>query len=120
MIAHVSVYVSNYEKAKEFYSKALAPVSYEIVKDFPEYKAAGLGVKGMPDLWIIEKTPVGGGHVAIMSGDKSAVDAFYKAALENGAKDNGAPGIRKEYSENYYAAFVLDEDGNNIEVVSFN
>src|SRR3989344_1580566 len=119
MISHVSVHVSNYEKAKEFYTKALAPISYVVVKDFPEYKVAGFGVPGMPDLWVSEKQPAGGGHVAMLVGDKSAVDAFYKAALEAGGKDNGAPGLRTEYSQDYYAAFILDSDGNNIEVVTF-
>jgi catechol 2,3-dioxygenase-like lactoylglutathione lyase family enzyme len=120
MIAHVSIHVSNYEKSKEFYLKTLKPLGYEAVMDLPEYKSTGFGVRGSPDFWVIEKPSVTGSeHAAILVGDKSAVDAFHKAALEAGGKDNGAPGIRQEYSLDYYAAFVFDLDGNNIEAVTF-
>ena len=120
MIHHASVYVSNYEKAKEFYAKALAPIAYEAVMDMPQHKVVGMGVKGAPDLWIVEKAAApGGAHIALLVGDKSLVDAFHKSALEAGATDNGAPGIRKEYSSDYYAAYILDMDKNNIEVVTF-
>ncbi|OGF93714.1 hypothetical protein A3G54_02105 [Candidatus Giovannonibacteria bacterium RIFCSPLOWO2_12_FULL_44_15] len=120
MIAHVSIHVSNYEKSKDFYTKALAPLGYEAVMDMPQHKVMGMGVKGNPDLWIVErKENLGREHAAILVGDKSVVDQFHKAALEAGGKDNGAPGIRQEYSPDYYAAFVLDLDGNNIEAVCF-
>ena len=120
MIAHVSIHVLNYEKSKDFYVKAIAPLGYEVVMDLPQHKVTGFGVKGMPDFWIVErKENLGGEHAAILVGDKSMVDEFYKAVLEAGGKDNGAPGIREEYSPDYYAAFVLDPDGNNIEAVCF-
>jgi catechol 2,3-dioxygenase-like lactoylglutathione lyase family enzyme len=80
--------------------------------------AAGFGVNGKPDLWIggeggLNK-PV---HVAILAKDRSAVDAFYEAAIAAGGRDNGAPGIRAHYHPDYYGAFVLDPDGHNIEAV---
>ena len=80
--------------------------------------AAGFGIDGKPDFWIggeggLEKAV----HVAIQSKDRAGVDAFHKAALAAGGKDNGAPGLRPHYHANYYGAFVLDPDGHNIEAV---
>lgn len=117
MIDHTSLNVSNYEKSKEFYSKALAPLNYSLLMDIPEMQAAGFGANGKPDLWISQKEHRGTVHVAVTAEKRSLVDAFYKAALEAGGKDNGAPGLRSEYHANYYGAFVYDFDGNNIEVV---
>ena len=81
-------------------------------------KACGFGRDGKPDFWIGGE----GGlnqplHIAIATKDRAAVDAFYKAAMAAGAKDNGAPGLRPHYHPNYYGAFVLDFDGHNIEAV---
>ena len=80
--------------------------------------AAGFGADGKPDFWIGGE----GGlnkplHVAILAGNRAAVDAFYHAAIAAGGRDNGAPGIRAHYHPNYYAAFVFDPDGHNIEAV---
>lgn len=119
MIAHAALTVSNYEKAKEFYRKTLAPIGYEFTDDHPEWKAGGYKEGGNTSFWIGEKEPAGGGHVAFEVKSKEEVEAFYKAALEVGAKDNGAPGYRKEYWPGYYAAFVHDIDGNNVEAVWF-
>jgi catechol 2,3-dioxygenase-like lactoylglutathione lyase family enzyme len=122
MIDHIGFSVSDYARAKAFYEKALAPLGYVLVKevqqDANEAPAAGFGVNGKPDFWIggeggLNK-PV---HVAIAARDRAGVDAFYKAALAAGGKDNGPPGIRAHYHPNYYGAFVLDADGNNIEAV---
>ena len=124
MIDHVGFAVSNYERAKEFYAKALAPLGYKLIMEVPAetnhsgFPAAGFGADGKPDFWI-------GGegrlehplHVAIVAKDRAAVDAFHREALAAGARDNGAPGIRALYHPNYYAAFVLDADGHNIEAV---
>ena len=124
MIDHVGYAVSNYERAKEFYAKALAPLGYKLIMEVPAetnhsgFPAAGFGADGKPDFWI-------GGegrlehplHVAIVAKDRAAVDAFHREALAAGARDNGAPGIRALYHPNYYAAFVLDADGPNIEAV---
>ncbi len=118
MIDHVTLNVGEYAAAKEFFSRSLAPLGYNVVKDFPEWKAVGLGQGGKPDFWLAEKQPVGNQHVAVAAPSRAAVDAFYQAALAAGAKDNGAPGIRADYHPAYYAAFVFDADGNNIEAVT--
>ena len=122
MIDHIGFPVSDYERAKSFYTKALAPLGYglvmEVQQDEHDAKACGFGIGGKPDFWIGGE----GGldmplHVAITAKDRASVDAFYKAALSAGGRDNGAPGIRAHYHPNYYGAFVLDPDGHNIEAV---
>jgi catechol 2,3-dioxygenase-like lactoylglutathione lyase family enzyme len=122
MIDHVGFSVSNYERAKAFYLKALAPLGYSLVMEVDQtenhHKAAGFGIGGKPDFWIGGE----GGlnhilHVAILAEDRDAVDAFYRAALAAGGRDNGPPGVRAHYHPNYYAAFVLDPEGHNIEAV---
>jgi len=119
MIAHASLAVSDYATAKEFYKKALAPVGYEFTDDHPEWGAGGYKEGGNTSFWIGQKEKVIGGHVAFEAKNKEQVDSFYKEALAAGAKDNGAPGYRKEYWPGYYAAFVHDVDGNNVEAVWF-
>ena len=124
MIDHVGFPVSDYEWAKSFYAKALAPLGYALVLEVSAAEnpsgepAAGFGRDGKPDFWIGAE----GGlakplHVAIVADDRAAVDEFHRAALAAGAEDNGAPGIRLQYHPNYYAAFVRDRDGHNIEAV---
>lgn len=120
MIDHASVGVSDYQKGKEFYEKALAPLGYKPTMDLPDYKACGFGVgEGMRDFWIGE--PEGGkvarAHIAFAANNKEEVHAFHGAALAAGGTDNGGPGPRENYGPNYYASFVYDLDGNNIEVV---
>lgn len=117
MIAHTSVSVADYEKSKELYAAMLAPLGYALKTDIGEYKVAGYAQGGKTDFWIAEKGPGPGVHVAFMASGKDAVQAFFDAAIEAGATDNGAPGFRAEYSPEYYAAFVHDLDGNNIEAV---
>ncbi|MBX4192019.1 VOC family protein [Candidatus Parcubacteria bacterium] len=119
MIAHATLAVSDYNTAKEFYKKALAPLGYEFTEDHPEWGAGGYKEGGHTSFWIGQKPTVVGGHVAFEAKNKEAVDAFYKEALAAGGKDNGAPGYRKDYWSGYYAAFVHDKDGNNVEVVWF-
>jgi catechol 2,3-dioxygenase-like lactoylglutathione lyase family enzyme len=124
MIDHVGFPVSNYERSKAFYARALAPLGYVLVMEVGAHMtesrapAAGFGVGGKPDFWIggeggLQK-PL---HVAVQANDRATVDAFHKAALAAGGKDNGAPGLRPHYHPNYYAAFVFDLDGHNIEAV---
>lgn len=118
MLDHVSLRVSDYEKSKEFYIKAFAPLGYELVKDFPDYKVAGFGTKESAELWIsTDDNTVVSSHLAVVANGPEAVKGFYDAALAAGGTDNGAPGPRPDYGDNYYAAFVLDLDGNNIEAV---
>ena len=122
MIDHMVFPVSDYARAKAFYEKALAPLGYVLVMEVDQtendQKAAGFGIGGKPDLWIGGE----GGlnriiHVAIAAKDRAAVNAFYDAALAAGGTDNGAPGLRPHYHPNYYAAFVFDLDGHNVEAV---
>ena len=115
MIEHVSVPVSDVGKAKEFYTKALAPLGYELRYDWGE--AAGFTEGGHTSFIIGEAKGAVPTHIAFRAGSKETVDAFYNAAIGAGAKDNGAPGYRKDYSPGYFAAFVHDADGNNVEAV---
>ena len=116
MIDHVGLRTTRYEKMLAFYEATLAPLGYIKMMQFEG--AAGLGKDGVPDLWIGTDDKGGSNiHLALPAADRATVDAFYAAAMANGGKDNGPPGIRPEYSETYYAAFVIDPDGNNLEVV---
>jgi catechol 2,3-dioxygenase-like lactoylglutathione lyase family enzyme len=115
MIDHVSLQVSDYQRSKKFFSAALAPLSYAVLMEFDG--AAGLGA-GRPDFWIAQgESRSGPSHVCFAAANRGQVDAFHKAALAAGGRDNGAPGVRAHYHPNYYGAFVLDPDGNNVEAV---
>ena len=116
MLAHVAVNVTDFEGAKRFYRSALEPLGYRVVYEEPGALAYLADARGL-DFGIGRREPVGGAHVAFECPDRATVDAFYTAALGAGATDNGGPGIRLRYDENYYAAYVLDADGNNIEAV---
>lgn len=116
MIDHVGLIVTSCDVSKEFYAHALAPLNYELVE--AHEGVAAFGPPGMPLFWIYEgKPPHKGVHIAVSAPDRAGVDAFYAAARATGAPDNGPPGLRPEYHEHYYGAFVLDPDGNNIEAV---
>ncbi len=118
MIAHVGLLVSDYKKSKEFYTKVLATLGYTQNMEYGE--AAGFNDGKNTDFWIAtSEKGVVSSHVAFEAKDKAQVEAFYKVALKAGAKDNGGPGYRKKYWSGYYAAFVYDADGHNIEVVFF-
>jgi catechol 2,3-dioxygenase-like lactoylglutathione lyase family enzyme len=116
MIDHTGVTVSDVAESKRFYAAALAPLGYSLLMEFEQ--DAGFGVAPKPDFWIGEGKPhVPPVHVAFRAESRRQVDAFYRAALAAGGRDNGAPGLRPNYHENYYGAFVLDPDGHNIEAV---
>ena len=116
MLDHVTANVSDVEAAKRFYREALAPLGYSLQMEFPG--AAGFGTgEGIPDFWLGSSEERGAAHVAFQAPDRETVDRFYEAAMGAGAKDNGAPGLRPHYHETYYAAYVHDSDGNNIEAV---
>ena len=118
MFDHVGLNVRDYAKSRAFYAQALAPLGYRVVIAFDEWGGAGLGTDKRPEFWIFEREPYGTGtHVSFTCSDRATVDAFHEAALDAGGIDNGAPGLREQYSANYYAAFVHDPDGNNIEAV---
>jgi len=116
MIDHIGLNVADKARAKTFYETTLAPLGYTVVMDFPE--GTGFGPAGKPIFWIARRDPVGAGtHVAFNCAKRAMVDAFHAAALAAGGKDNGKPGLRKDYHPSYYGAFVHDPDGNNIEAV---
>ncbi len=122
MLDHIGFPVGDFAKAKAFYEKALAPLSITLVMEVTHEQtghgaAAGFGVAGKPFFWIGEGAPANRVHVALTAESRADVDAFYRAALAAGGKDNGAPGLRPHYHPDYYGAFVLDADGYNIEAV---
>jgi catechol 2,3-dioxygenase-like lactoylglutathione lyase family enzyme len=122
VIDHTGLNVSDYAKSKAFYLAALAPLGYQVIKELPAQfapeGAVGLGVPPKSDFWIAGGKPQSPPlHVAFRAESRTQVDAFYKAAMAAGGRDNGAPGIRAHYHPNYYGAFVLDPDGHNIEAV---
>jgi predicted lactoylglutathione lyase len=118
MIDHVGLHVANVAAAKKFYSAALAPLGYKVAADYGD-DAAGFGDEsGRPDFWIAKSAAKKSAtHVCFSAKERAQVDAFYKAAIAAGGKDNGKPGIRKDYHPSYYGAFVIDADGNNVEAV---
>jgi len=122
MIDHIGLKTRDYEKAKAFYTQALAPLGYTLLREFGSGAegVAGFGMEGKPDFWISageQGSPV---HLAIAAKDRAAVDAFHRAALAAGARDNGAPGPRPQYHRGYYGAFVIDPEGHNLEAVCHN
>ena len=123
MIAHVGILVGDIEKSKKFYTEALKPIGYQMLREYgvsPTRPAAsaGFGVAPRADFWIYQGTPNKTAvHIAFQVDTRMLVDAFYQAAIAAGGKDNGKPGLRPQYNPNYYGAFVLDPDGNNIEAV---
>jgi len=116
MIDHTGVTVADFAKSKAFYRAALAPLDYEMLMVWGQI--AGFGVPPKPDFWIGQGIPNAPSiHVAFRAKSRAQVDAFYKAAIAAGGRDNGPPGLRPHYHANYYGAFVLDPDGHNVEAV---
>ena len=116
MLDHVAVTVRELEDAKRFYAAALAPLGYSLAMEFPGV-AGFANPEGKPDFWLHEGEATSPTHVAFRSPDRETVDAFHRAALEAGGVDNGAPGLRPQYHEHYYGAYVYDASGHNIEAV---
>jgi catechol 2,3-dioxygenase-like lactoylglutathione lyase family enzyme len=123
MIDHTGVKVSDPVRSRRFYDNALAPLGYQPLAVIPPEHTdgavvVGYGVPPKPDFWLAEGKPNDPViHVAFRAKNRAEVDAFYRAALAHGGRDNGAPGPRPHYHEHYYGAFVLDPDGHNIEAV---
>jgi catechol 2,3-dioxygenase-like lactoylglutathione lyase family enzyme len=120
VLDHVGIEVSDLEASRAFYERALEPLGFGVAMDFAEQaQAIGFGTPEKPSFWIraAGERPSGPIHVAFHATDRARVDRFHEAALAAGAEDNGPPGVREVYHPTYYAAFVLDPDGNNVEAV---
>jgi catechol 2,3-dioxygenase-like lactoylglutathione lyase family enzyme len=115
MFDHMTLHVSDFAAGKAFFAAALAPLGYRPVVEHEGVAAFGAQ---MPQFWLAGSTaPPTPIHLAFMAPDRAAVDAFYEAAIAAGGVDNGGPGLRPQYHADYYAAYVHDADGNNIEAV---
>ncbi len=119
MLDHIGLDVASYNASKSFYTAALEPLGYGVVEETHGF--CGFGPPGKPLFWFHERaddsmvlTPI---HIAFAARDRAAVDAFHAAALTAAGRDNGPPGLREIYHPNYYGAFILDPDGNNVEAV---
>ena len=116
MIDHIVLNVTDIGRSRAFYEAALAPLELEIVADYGEF--LGFGRQDRPFFWIAQREPHHHGvHVAFAASRRAVVDDFHAGALSAGGRDNGSPGLRQQYSPDYYGAFVFDPDGNNIEAV---
>ncbi len=116
MIDHLILNVADVAVSRRFYEPALATLGYQIVMAYSE--GVGFGQAGKPDFWIARREPVHAGvHVAFRAERRALVVQFHQAALKAGGTDNGAPGLRPHYHKDYFGAFVLDPDGNNVEAV---
>lgn len=118
MIDHFGIQVKDLQASKQFYQKALAPLGYELRFDNEYAVSFGEARSTDPggDFWlgIGQQKPM---HFAFNAKTHAEVGAFYQAGLVAGGQDNGAPGLRSHYHPNYYATFLIDPDGNNIEAV---
>lgn len=115
MLDHIGLRTTRVKEMIAFYEAILAPLGYSKQMDFGT--AAGFGRDGELPLWIGEGEAASAVHLALAAASHAEVDAFYEAALAQGARDNGPPGLRPHYHADYYGAFVLDPDGNNLEAV---
>lgn len=122
MIDHTGIFVSDWSRGRAFYDAVFKALGGSCMSEIPTEYTGGFHVCGygrdVPVFWLSESKDAGPGrHTAFAARTRAEVDAFYAAAIAAGGKDNGGPGIRTEYSPTYYAAFVYDPDGNNIEAV---
>jgi catechol 2,3-dioxygenase-like lactoylglutathione lyase family enzyme len=116
MIDHLRLHVRDVERSRAFYAAALEPLGYRVLLE-PAPGVVGMGAD-RPDLWLAFDPEITSfAHVAFRAETTDVVDAFHRAALDAGARDNGPPGLRPQYHARYYGAFVLDPDGNNVEAV---
>ena len=115
MYDHIGLKVEDLDAAVDFYRAALKPLGHVLASR--DATGAGLGPPGEPALWLYRGAPAAKVHVAFRAADRRAVDRFHASGLEAGGRDNGRPGPRTDYSPTYYAAFLIDPDGNNVEAV---
>ena len=117
MYDHIGLKVKDLDASVRFYSAALAGFGHVLASH--DANSAGFGPPGAPALWLYRDPKHKGSdtHVAFRAANRAAVDKFHKDGLKAGGRDHGHPGVREDYSPNYYAAFLLDPDGNNVEAV---
>jgi catechol 2,3-dioxygenase-like lactoylglutathione lyase family enzyme len=116
MYDHIGLKVKDVGASVRFYQAALAPLGHVLASQ--DDSGAGLGPAGAPALWLYRAAAADlGTHVAFVAPHRAAVDRFHVAGLKAGGRDNGKPGVRADYAPTYYAAFLLDPDGNNVEAV---
>ena len=118
MLDHVGFAVSDYSRRKRFYEESLAPLGLRLITE-PSGQAAGFGVGTRASFWLeAQGEPVHGRlHIALQAASREQVNAFHAAAIAARGTDNGQPGLREIYHPDYYGAYVLDPDGNNLEAV---
>jgi len=123
MLDHIGFAVADLDRSRSFFAAALAPLAITPLAEVTAEQTGrdahvGFGSNGKAFFWIGNgRSPAGTTHVAFVARSRAEVDAFYRAALGAGGKDNGSPGLRPHYHANYYGAFVIDPDGNNVEAV---
>jgi len=115
MIDHIGIHVTNLRKSLDFYAKALAPIGYAVSASNND--GGALGKNDSPDIYLYPAKSPTKMHLAFKATSRAIVDQFHAAALAAGGHHNGQPGVRADYSPHYYAAFVVDPDGNNVEAV---
>ncbi|MGO8970759.1 MAG: VOC family protein [Myxococcaceae bacterium] len=117
MYDHIGLKVKSLETSVRFYRAALGALGHALLSQ--DEASASFGPPGAPSFWLyVAKGPVGPGiHVAFRAVERSEVDRFYRVGVEAGGREHGAPGIRADYGPDYYAAFLIDPDGNNVEAV---
>ncbi len=125
MLSHVTVGTNDTARARAFYDEVLATIGLKRVYDQDDYFAYGENADSPPCFWVVppfDGRPAergNGWHCAFLASSRAAVDAFHAAALETGGSDEGAPGLRPQYSETYYGAYVRDPDGNKLQAVCY-
>lgn len=117
MYDHVGLHVKDLAVSVRFYKAALGGLGHVLCSQ--DASGAGFGPEGAPSLWLYadKGTKAPGVHVAFAANDRASVDKFYKDGIKAGGGDNGKPGVRADYGAKYYAAFLIDPDGNNVEAV---
>jgi|SRR5215475_2261576 len=117
MFDHIGLKVKDLDASVRFYTAALGPLGYEVTSQ--DEASASFGARGAYTLWLFADARLAHSllHMAFTAPSRAAVDAFHREGMKHNGRDNGGPGVRQDYSPTYYAAFMYDPDGNNVEAV---